>query len=75
MEASAPGHLLGAVLRQRAAQALGDGATSRQAYRDFLEHYEREIATDKPEYDAHRTILDGFRAEAQRATGRSGAGP
>lgn len=71
-QATAPGHLLAVVLRHRAAQALGDAVTAQQAYRDFLSHYEREIATGKAEYEAHRSILDGFRAEALRAAGEGG---
>lgn len=65
------GHLLAAMLRQRAAIALGDARASEQAYRDFLSNFTREIATDLPEYTAHRPLIDSFRTEAERVTGGS----
>jgi hypothetical protein len=41
----------------------------RQAYRRFLDRYDREIASGKSEYDMHRTRLEAFRDEARGATG------
>jgi hypothetical protein len=41
----------------------------RRAYRDFLDHYDAEIASAKGEYQMHRTRLDAFRDEARGALG------
>lgn len=67
--ADEPGHLLAAMLRQRAAIALGDAAGGRMAYRDFLASYEAEVAANRPEYQAHEPVISAFLAEARRAVG------
>lgn len=63
------GNLMAAMLRQRVAMGLGETEASLQAYRDFMATYEREIAEQRPEYEAHRPLLESFLAEARRATG------
>ncbi len=70
--ADEPGHLLAALLRQRAALALGDAAAGRAAYRDFLANYATEVAANRPEYQAHEPVISAFRAEAERAVGEAG---
>lgn len=70
LDAAAPGHLLASVVRHTVAEAQGDSAAVRRAYQRFLEHYEREIAANRPEYEAHRPTLDAFRDEARRAVGQ-----
>ncbi len=72
-DSMAAGNLMGVMLRQRAAMALGNTEAGQRAYREFLANYEGEIVTNKPEYEAHRTLLESFLSEAQRATG-SGTG-
>ena len=71
--ADEPGHLLAAMLRQRAAIALGDAAGGRMAYREFLANYESEIAASRPEYEMHEPVLTAFHAEAERAVGEGGS--
>ncbi len=67
------GNLMGAMLRQRAAIALGDEGASRGAYTAFLANYDREIAANRPEYEAHRSLIDSFLAEARRVAGGEGS--
>lgn len=70
LEAAVPGHLLAQVLRHAVAAASGDSAAMRRAYRTFLQHYDAEIAADRPEYVAHRASIDGFHEAATEALGR-----
>jgi hypothetical protein len=68
---SAASHLFGPMLRARAAQARGDQATLRAAYRTFLQNYESERARRLDEYELHNTMLAQARDEARRAAGGS----
>jgi tetratricopeptide (TPR) repeat protein len=72
LEDQAPNHLLASVLRQSAASAMGDTAAERAAYRDFLAHYDSEMAIARPEYEMHRTTIDSFLKAARAATGAAG---
>jgi len=67
--ASQPGHLFGYLVRGAVAQLQNDDRVRRQAYRDFLAHYDAEMAAGRPEYNEHRPALEQFRAEAKRAAG------
>lgn len=67
------GNLMATMLRQRAAIAQGDEDASRRAYSAFLANYDKEIATTRPEYDAHRQLIESFLAEARRAAGGDGS--
>ncbi len=69
LEREAPGHLFIPLLRWEVANRRGDTPAMRQAYRQFLDRYDREIASAKSEYDMHRTRLEAFRQEARGATG------
>ena len=63
------GNLLALMLRQQVAMAVNDAAASQRAYRAFLANYERELATNRPEYAAHRSLIESFVVEARRQPG------
>lgn len=71
IESRAPDHLFAAVLRGRVSELRSDSSAMLQAYREFLENYEAEIAADRTEYDDRRELIDGFRSRARRAVGAS----
>jgi hypothetical protein len=71
LEKEAPRHLFVPLIRWEVAKRRNDSAALRRAYRQFLDSYDQEIGTDKSEYAAHRTRLDGFRDEARGALGSS----
>jgi hypothetical protein len=56
----APNHLLALVLEHRAAERSGDGATVSRVLAAFAEAYDAEIATRRPEYEAHRNTLESY---------------
>ena len=60
-------HLFGPMLRARAAEAAGNSAAARQAYRQLVAAYDRERAKNLPEYDQHNTMLTETLAAARRA--------
>ena len=64
---SVPNHLLGIQLAHAIAQALGDEGRERDAYRNFLDAYDAEIATGRAEYRGHRGGIDSFRDRAAEA--------
>jgi hypothetical protein len=61
----APGHLFAAMLRGTVALAQDDTSELRRAYRDFLDNYDREMATAKPEYAEHPSSIGIFLSQAQ----------
>lgn len=67
-----PRHLFVPLLRWEVASHDHDTAGMRRAYRQFLDNYDKEIATGKPEYTAHKARLDAFLEEARGALGKSG---
>ncbi len=67
----APNHLLGTMLQSTLAQVEQDESSMRQAYRDFLDHYEAEIATAGTGYADHRPAIDAFLDVARRELGRN----
>ncbi len=69
LELVAPNHLFVSMLKAAVSQSTGDSATLEQAYRDFTQRYDAEIATGKPEYGAHQNAIESFRAEASGAVG------
>ncbi len=69
VELGAPNHLFASMLRATAARIKGDSAGVRRAYRTFLDSYEGEIATQKPEYSAHQNAIEAFRTEARGLNG------
>ncbi|GIW52240.1 MAG: hypothetical protein KatS3mg081_1595 [Gemmatimonadales bacterium] len=69
IERTWPGHLFGGMLRAEVARRRGQSSELRRWYRWFLERYEREQASGKPEYSDHRTALEAFRNDALANTG------
>lgn len=65
IQAEAPGHLFGYVIRGTAARIQGDRVGEARAERDFLAHFPAETAAKRVEYLEHRPVLDEFRAEAE----------
>ncbi len=65
LELAVPGHLFAAILRATVALAAGDDAELTNARQAFLEAYDREMASAKPEYTEHATSIDIFLAEAR----------
>ncbi len=63
-------HLFGPLLKARAAEAQGNRAVAREAYRAFLANYNTEKRRNLPEYQQHDALLTETRTAAQRATGR-----
>ncbi len=51
------------------AQLTDNAAGQRQAYSDFLDAYDTEIALQKPEYAAHDPAIEAFLAAARQALG------
>lgn len=63
-----PGHLFGYIVRGTAAATRGDTATARRAARDFLSHYDAELAANRIEYREHQPALEDFKRQAQSPT-------
>ncbi len=64
-----PAHLLNLAIAAEAHGALGDTAEARRHHERFLEHYDREVASDHPDYEAHRALVENMRESALEATG------
>jgi hypothetical protein len=64
-------HLFGWLLKARAAEAQGNAAAARQAFRGFLDNYTAERAKNLPEYEQHATVLTETRDTATRAMAAS----
>jgi hypothetical protein len=58
-----PGHLYASVLRAQVARGQGDEAAARRAEQAFLDHYDAEVAANRPEYGEHPGLLERFRQE------------
>jgi hypothetical protein len=57
------------MIRGAVARFKGDEAARDRAYREFLEHYDAEIARGRPEYTDHKRAVDEFLAAAKSAGG------
>jgi len=64
-----PNHLFAFLLRHRVYSAKGDSQSVAEVYRRFLQAYDTEIATGRPEYLAHGLLIEEFRKEAAQAGG------
>jgi hypothetical protein len=64
--AEAPGHLFGYLVRGTAAEINNHPAVRRTAQREFLKHYDAEMAANRVEYLEHRPVLEEFKQEADR---------
>lgn len=60
-------HLFGPLLKARGAEAAGNRAAAREAYRAFLANYDAEKRKNLPEYAQHDALLTETRTAAQRA--------
>jgi hypothetical protein len=69
LRAANPNHLLAAMLDFTLAQLAEDEQGRQRAYRAFVDAYEAEIATQKPEYAAHQQAIEAFLAAARRELG------
>ena len=64
-----PGHLFAYMIRGAQARFTRDDVALKQAYADFLGHYETEIAAGRPEYADHKRSIDDFLAAARKDRG------
>ena len=62
-----PGHLFAYMIRGAQARFANDQVALKQAYADFLGHYDAEMATNRPEYADHKRSVDDFRKAAQES--------
>jgi hypothetical protein len=70
IQAGAPGHLFADIVRGETADRKNDTALLSRSYRDFLDHYDRELKAGRAEYEEHRPVLDDFRTRAKASLGR-----
>lgn len=68
LDLEVPGHLFATMVRGQIYRGQGDALQLRQAYDEFLERYEAEMALGRGEYQQHATSIDLFREEALAAT-------
>ncbi len=61
LKRNAPGHLLALLLEHNVASRAGDAEAAARAAAGFAAAYEDEIATARPEYEAHQFAIDRFR--------------
>jgi hypothetical protein len=59
-------HLFSSMIRAAVAEAKGDKAGIAQAHKDFLSHYDAEIAQNRPEYQEHKAALEEFHRQASQ---------
>jgi hypothetical protein len=60
-----PTHLFSFVIHATLARQRGDQARLRLEHAGFLEHYDAELAAQRPEYGQHQFILDQVRDQAR----------
>jgi hypothetical protein len=64
IQAEAPGHLFGDMLRAEVARRLDDQAALSRTRRAFLAHLTRQLGSGRPEYEKHREVIEEFRRQA-----------
>jgi hypothetical protein len=72
MDALVPGHLLASMLRNSVAQMGSDQAARLAAQRAFLENYDAQITSGRPEYIDHQRSIEPFKTQAETAVGGGG---
>ncbi len=68
---TAPNHLYAIILRAEVAEERGDQAALQAARQAFLDAYEAERASNRPEYAEHPRILERFHDGVLQAQGQS----
>ena len=68
IQAEQPKHLFGFVLRVAIARFDGKPDAAKTAYRQYLAAVDEELGANRPEYEAHRSMLDNFRQTAITGT-------
>jgi hypothetical protein len=69
--AEVPDHLLGLYTAAQTETVMGNREVADGLYRRFLQSYDAELATQRPEYQEHARILPVMREDAQRIVGGS----
>ncbi len=67
MVRTAPGHLFGYMIRATVARFTGDSSGARVAGEAFLRNYAGELRRGRPEYGTHRSSIDAFKRQLERA--------
>jgi hypothetical protein len=62
-----PGHLFGYVVQATVGRWRHDEPATKAAYAGFLSHYDAEVRVARPEYAAHKMIMDDMHQRAQAA--------
>ena len=62
-----PGHLFGYVVAATVGRWRHDEPATKAAYAAFLSHYDAEMKADRPEYTAHKMIMDDMHQRALAA--------
>lgn len=70
IQAQAPGHLFGHIIRGEVADRRNDAAALNASYRDFLRDETAELRAGRAEYADHKPILDDFRTRAKASLGQ-----
>jgi hypothetical protein len=63
IQAGAKNHLFADVVRAEVAARQKDTAAYDRSRRNFLAHYDAEIASKRPEYEEHKALLEEFKAQ------------
>ncbi|HEU5153966.1 MAG TPA: hypothetical protein VFU03_04505 [Gemmatimonadales bacterium] len=66
ISAEVKNHLFASMIRAAVAEAKGDKAGIAQAHKEFLSHYDAEIAQNRPEYQEHKAALEEFRRQSSQ---------
>jgi len=64
-----PRHLLALVLEHDVASRAGNATAAARTAAEFLAAYDEEMASARPEYEAHRFSIDGLRSAAAAEAG------
>lgn len=67
IQAKVPAHLLAYYLKAIISDFQHDTTAAKRARQDFRKHFDKEIATGRPEYVAHRQMLDQFLASIPKS--------
>jgi len=65
IQAQAKDHLFGDMLRLEVAQARKDRAAEARSRKAFLDHYDRQIALRRQEYEEHKAMLEELKKQLQ----------